>query len=88
MKLLNGFNPFKCSMTKQLLYNCEKICHHSLSPFVSNVYNWGSMIVYFIICFDVTPDKKIGSLSRHYKYMKSAIKSCLVHGGYSIPLTK
>ena len=46
------------------------------------------MIVYFIICFDVTPDKKIGSLSRHYKYMKSAIKSCLVHGGYSIPLTK
>jgi len=44
--------------------------------------------VYFIICFDVTPDKKIGSLSRQYKYMKSAKKSCLVHGGYSITLTK
>ena len=44
--------------------------------------------MYFIICFDVTPDKKIGSLSRHYKYMKSGIKSCLVHGGYSITLTK
>ena len=46
------------------------------------------MIAYFIIFLMLLLTKKIDSLSRQYKYMKSAIKSCLVHGGYSITLTK